>query len=158
MRFRVAQIPLFLLLIAFVGFVAGLRVVPLMIRPPVVLVGSGNGHSFLREGSALSKMDPLWLDIGSSGAMQQAFAGFDYGRSIGSRPRVAFAAMSSNGTKALESLFSAADNNLQGNNYWLSLSVARPPLAILYRGAITRYITVLQGTKRPPEAGSTDAT
>ena len=131
-----------------------------MVRPPVVLVGSGNVYPFLREKTpVLSKMNPVWLDIGSSGAMQQAFAGFDYGREVRSRKRVAFLAMSSNGTKYLEDLYDAADNSLRENNYWLSLTVAHPPLAILYREDLDRELKMYRSSKVPVQlapSGSVD--
>jgi hypothetical protein len=123
----------------------------------IVLAGSGNVFPFLEERTPIvSDMAPLWLDIGSGGAQKEAFAAFNYGQLIASPERVGFVAMSSNGTRELERLFLDSPQNpdlpSQSSNYWLSIRIAQPPLAILYRGdGVEKRLHVQIADKVPPQ-------
>src|SRR5215469_9927660 len=110
-------------------------------RPEIVLLGSGNVHPFLRKNvsaSVWAGMTPLWIDEGSGDALVNAFSVFNFGRSVNvdAANRVGFLAMSSNGTRKLTEQF--ADEMTQPDrkeqNWFLSIVIAKQPLAIFYRG------------------------
>ena len=119
-------------------------------RRAVVFAGSGNVLPFLKEKFPNLKGTDSWVDVGSSGALEQSFYYSNYGGSIGAKGRTGFIVMSSNGTAALEAKFKAAAPALQEHNYWLSISVARPPLAVLYRGEFGKDLNVHAASAGPP--------
>jgi hypothetical protein len=126
---------------------------------PLVLVGSGNVFSFIEERVPLiNATHPLWLDIGSVAAQQQAFTAFNYGQFTGSTTRVGFIALSSEGSiEVNRPVRPGQPVPNQDSNFWLAIRVAQPPLAVLYRGreAVKQIKPTL--TESYPPAGPADA-
>jgi hypothetical protein len=167
MVLRTRHLPLVFVALVVVGSIIGFELEPWVglqaKRPSIVLLGSGNVHPFLRDNvpnAVWTTMDPLWIDEGSGDALVNAFSVFNFGRSVSvdAKNRVGFIAMSSNGTKALSDIFAdpGTESDRKLRNKFLSIIVAKQPLAVLYRHVSSSQLHVAVGSRLPTELGAAE--
>jgi hypothetical protein len=164
MLIRIRHLPYLLLVIVIVGVLLGFKLEPWVgwraKKPQVILAGSGNVYPFLMRyvpHSLMDRIDPVWLDQGSGDAQTILFSAFNFGRSVTQAPshRVGLIAMSSNGTKKLtELLINEKESDRTLGNFFLSILIAKQPLAVIYRGILSDQLHVQNGSRLPPELGS----
>lgn len=168
MLIRTRHLPFLLAAVVVVGSIVGFELEPWVglraKRPSIVLLGSGNVHPFVRENvpdAVWTTMEPLWIDEGSGDALVNAFSVFNFGRSVSvdAKSRVGFIAMSSNGTRKLDEVFNdpGTQSDRKLRNKFLSIIIAKQPLAILYRQVSPSQLQVSIGDRLPPELGSVEA-
>lgn len=127
-------------------------------KTPLILLGSSNVHSYLEEkmssSSVWNDIGPIWFDLASEDTQTTAYVAFDNGASI-SRRDVGFIAMSSEGSTRLAERFAEAKGKEKTDGkVFLSIVVARRPLAIFYRissGRVLSTLNVQYADALPPE-------
>lgn len=105
----------------FLGYVWG--------RPAVALmVGSSNVKAHLKLPAGIR---PIWIDVPSRDGLAALFHAAEYGAKTGASPE-ALLGLSSYGTEELSILWDQGTLEERAKNYWLSIRVGTPPLALLY--------------------------
>lgn len=104
-------------------------------KVPLVVVGSGNVASFLTERvPEFDKLRPVMIDVGSGAGFDLVLQAAEFGdNSLGAKNADDIVALSSAGDKIFEEGMDKAAKALGRDSAWLSIHIADPPLALMYR-------------------------
>ncbi len=101
---------------------------------PLVLIGSGNVESFLTERvQGFEKLRPVMLDVGSGAGASMVLKAAEFGgNTLRGKNADLLVALSSAGNKPFETAMAEAPVVQGKDNAWLSLEIARVPIAWMY--------------------------
>ncbi|AMM13121.1 hypothetical protein AX768_02305 [Burkholderia sp. PAMC 28687] len=139
-----------------IGYFSGEVIKRIVPAQTFVMIGSSSVFNFIRQNYRDRGNDPVWIDVPSGEALSSIFSVFDYGHSVGNADQPAFVALSSFGTIKLRSVFQQATTSpeLRNDNFWLSITLARRPILLLYRNIEENDLGIKSAGSFPPEGAS----